>query len=511
MRVATGAKLERRTKKGGNVSTNGNGATDRILSKSRVMEYLTLDGLSKMTGVSPDLLDFYTLKELTDNALDSAELGDTLPEIQVMVSRQTDTLRIAVADQGAGISPEMVREVTNFERFGGTKYFVKKPTRGAQGNALMTIVGLVSALWREQGRAVPPAIVFSSRGYRHEVSLRIDPVLEKAWVSVESVKISGTDGGSDVDQKGTSIEVFLPLPYGACGQRDRYTQVIENFSLWNPHASFKFTYYMAGADGLSLPFPSTAKTATRFIQDGYGSPHWYTIDDFERLLFANVRALEESGESETTLDFAKRFKGCSSNRKEFTEKLRKGMPKRLNDIRDPKTSERLFTILLAATPPPSASVLGEVGKEHMRSSADQWKLVDKLFKYKKVQGFLDGTSIPFVLEVAVAPTEKLTERRVSFGINGTVTYKSPFEEDLYQPTKLKERDAPWQKVKGLRELLGSYRIGPQDPVMIAIHLLCPNIRYGDYGKSSFDTGSVKIPIFQKPSDLHQSGVVEKIL
>ena len=302
-----------------------------------------------------------------------------------------------------------------------------------------------------------------------------------------------------LDQKGTAISVFLPLSYEAWGQQERYAEVIENFSLWNPHARFTLAI-----DCESRAFSSTTKKNNRYVQKGYGSSHWYTLDDFERLLFANVRALEESEEAETTLDFCKRFKGCSSNRKEFTEKLRGGFPKRLNDIRDTKTSKRLFNILLAASPPPSASVLGEVGREHMKCFAGQWGLVEKLFKYKKIQGFLDGTAIPFVLEVAVSPTEKLTERRVAFGINGTVTYRSPFEEDLYQPTKVTERDSPWQQVKGLRELLGSYRIGPQDPVMIAVHLLCPNIRYGDYGKSSFDTGNVKIPVFQKPSDLPQS-------
>jgi hypothetical protein len=93
---------------------------------------------------------------------------------------------------------------------------------------------------------------------------------------------------------------------------------------------------------------------------------------------------------------------------------------------------------------------------------------------------------------------------VSFGINGTVTYRSPFEEDLYQPTKVAERDAPWQQVKGLRELLAAYRIGPQDPVIFVVHLLCPNIRYGDYGKSSFDTGGVKIRHFEQPSELAQT-------
>jgi hypothetical protein len=128
-------------------------------------------------------------------------------------------------------------------------------------------------------------------------------------------------------------------------------------------------------------------------------------------------------------------------------------------------------------------------------------VVDALFKYKKIAGFLDGTHIPLVLEVAIGATKTLHERRVAFGINGTVTYRSPFEEDLYQPTTVHERDAPWQKVKGLRELLATYHIGPQDPVMVAVHLCCPNIRYGDYGKSSFDTGNVKIAAFAPRSDL----------
>ena len=155
--------------------------------------------------------------------------------------------------------------------------------------------------------------------------------------------------------------------------------------------------------------------------------------------------------------------------------------------------------------PPSPSVLGEVGKKHFKAFMEKWRVVEALFKYKKIQGTLDGTDIPFVLEVAIGAREKLKESRVAFGINGTVTYRSPFEEDLYQPSKVTERDAPWQQVKGLRELLGAYRIGPQDPVMVAVHLLCPNIRYGDYGKSTFDTGNVKISPFTSDCDLAQSG------
>jgi hypothetical protein len=470
---------------------------DRILTKSRAMEYLTLDGLTKMTGVPPHLLDIYTVKELSDNALDEAELTALSPDVQIRLSCVDHQLVIEVADRGRGLSPEMIKEITNFQRFGGTKYFVKKPTRGAQGNALMTIVGLVAALWRAQGVASPPPITFSSRGVSHRVALCLDPVLERATVARDSVKISDSDGRSDLAHQGTQITIFLPLAYPEWGTAERYTPMVEEFALWNPHARVSVSVDQ-GEPRLFLP---TVQTFPRARQEGYGSPHWYTLDDFEKLLFANVRALEEQGEEETTLEFAKRFKGCSSNRKEFTETLRGGLPQSLNEFRDPQLSERLFRTLLAVTTPPSPAVLGAVGQAHLKTFMGQWDVVAGLFKYKKIAGFLDGTHIPCVLEVAIGATKKLNERRVAFGINGTVTYRSPFEQDLYQPTKVHERDTPWQKVTELRELLGKYRIAPHDPVMVAIHLCCPNIRYGDYGKSSFDTGNVKKPAFASGSDL----------
>src|SRR5262245_40144626 len=104
--------------------------TDRILTKSRAMEYWTLDGLTKMTGVPPHLLDIYTIKELTDNGLDEGERTSGAPDVQVLLSCADQRLTIEVTDRGGGLSAEMVREITNFERFGGTKYFIKKPTRG---------------------------------------------------------------------------------------------------------------------------------------------------------------------------------------------------------------------------------------------------------------------------------------------------------------------------------------------------------------------------------------------
>ena len=44
---------------------------ERILTKDRIMEYATMDGLTKMTGVAPEMFDIYIIKELVDNSLDA--------------------------------------------------------------------------------------------------------------------------------------------------------------------------------------------------------------------------------------------------------------------------------------------------------------------------------------------------------------------------------------------------------------------------------------------------------
>lgn len=58
---------------------------ERILTKSRIMEYFTVDGLVKMTGVESGKFDIYILKELIDNALDACELTDKPPDISVTI------------------------------------------------------------------------------------------------------------------------------------------------------------------------------------------------------------------------------------------------------------------------------------------------------------------------------------------------------------------------------------------------------------------------------------------
>ena len=456
---------------------------ERILTKNRVMEYLTIDGLKKMTGVGDGDFDIYVLKELIDNSMDACESKGVPPTIKINIKTSSDYLTITVSDKGPGMSAEMLDEIANFERFGGTKHFVKKPTRGAQGNALMTILGINQLLVAEKGIDNIP-VEFIARNERRRVSLKVDNILEKVHIQNKKSPARG--------DWGTTVKITLPNVHNTWGGQIRYDEIIEEFALWNPHVKIEYIF-----NETRSYFPRTSKTANRYLQEGFGSIHWYTLDDFEGLLHANIRYLEERKKRESIVNFTKHFKGCSSNRKESTNIfLSDGLPKYINSVQDQTNSEKLFHYIKSMTKPPKSSVLGEIGKDHFYNIINRYKIVrDKVdgdkfkdkFQYKKIKGVWGDTDIPFVLELAIGATEKLEGRKIVFGINNTITYCSPFEQDLFYPTNVNERDKPFGKVVGVAELLRYYEIHRDDPVMIAIHLICPNIRYKDYGKSEFNT------------------------
>ncbi len=448
------------------------------------MEYFTLDGLVKMTGIEEENLDIYVLKELIDNGLDGCELENRLPAISVEIESdlfndpedlEDWTIHYTVTDEGPGISEEAINEILNFDRFGGTKYFVKKPTRGAQGNALMTILGIPVVLANAYGykKSLPP-IKITSHNKTHFLKLKLNNILEKIEIehTIEPMPSNGT-------------KVELTMPWKPWLKPIRFQKVINSFAMWNPHA-----HIYGWCNGEEKTFDPTTEKIKKYTKSGYGSPHWYTLSDFENLLFANVRYLDERGEKESVVNFCKNFKGGSSNRKEFTRELTKEMPKYINDIQSRKVSKKLFLKLKELTVLPSSSILGCIGKEHFFKIIDQYEAIPALFKYKKISNVFPGTKIPFCLEVAVGTAKKLKKRQVFFGINNTITYHLPFERDVFYPRNVNDRDNPGS-VTGIKETLSPYRIDSTDPVMVLMHLIAPNIRYENYGKSAFETGGFR--------------------
>jgi DNA topoisomerase VI subunit B len=108
---------------------------------SRDSEYFNVRELQAQTGQPAEMFVAVALKELADNALDACETSGIAPCLDITIGEGVERLVIRVEDNGTGIPPETVRRILNFQTRTSDKEAYRSPTRGAQGNALKTVLG----------------------------------------------------------------------------------------------------------------------------------------------------------------------------------------------------------------------------------------------------------------------------------------------------------------------------------------------------------------------------------
>lgn len=90
------------------------------------------------------------------------------------VERRGDDLRITVADNGPGLPADALARILDFGTLTSDKAAYRSPTRGAQGNALKTVLGIPYALAGED--AAP--IIVEACGVRHTIRPWVTPAGE---------------------------------------------------------------------------------------------------------------------------------------------------------------------------------------------------------------------------------------------------------------------------------------------------------------------------------------------
>ena len=116
---------------------------------SRLLDFASEKELVAQTGHRREAWPLVILKELVDNGVDACEEAGIAPAITVTV----DQSGITVADNGPGIPAETDRGHPRLHRPGqSSREAYVSPTRGAQGNALKTIVAMPFVLDGERGR-----------------------------------------------------------------------------------------------------------------------------------------------------------------------------------------------------------------------------------------------------------------------------------------------------------------------------------------------------------------------
>jgi DNA topoisomerase VI subunit B len=116
------------------------------------------------------------VKESIGNALDASEEARLAPEIDVNVSERRGAIKIA--DNGPGIAPTTVADFIDYTVRVSSREAYANPTRGAQGNALKTILAMPFVLDGNRGFTS-----IESRGVCHSIwfkvnQLRQEPTIE---------------------------------------------------------------------------------------------------------------------------------------------------------------------------------------------------------------------------------------------------------------------------------------------------------------------------------------------
>ena len=138
-----------------------------VFSTPRSGEFLELRALQAQTGQPAEALGHVVVKELTDNALDAAETANRAPVVDIATRTDDEVTFVTVSDNGAGITPATVADLCDFNMLVSDKARYRGPTRGAQGNAFKTLLGIPYAL------GVTEPVVIESAGVRHELRVTV--------------------------------------------------------------------------------------------------------------------------------------------------------------------------------------------------------------------------------------------------------------------------------------------------------------------------------------------------
>src|SRR4051812_46737002 len=209
------------------------------LVTSRLLDFATRKELTAQIGHEPDAWPAVIVKELIDNAIDACEEADVAPDIAITV----DETGITVADNGPGLPAETIASVLDFTIRVSSREAYVSPTRGAQGNALKTILAMGYVLDREHQGGNAEAVgvtVIETRGIEHRIEFR------GAHVNNEP-RIADTPSPSPV-KTGSRITINWPVIQYAGGTllayaREEFIKLAEGYVWFNPHLTLHGSWY----------------------------------------------------------------------------------------------------------------------------------------------------------------------------------------------------------------------------------------------------------------------------
>jgi DNA topoisomerase VI subunit B len=429
-------------------------------STSRLAEFCSEKELTNQTGHGPDEWPLVILKELVDNALDDCEETDTAPAVEVVVT--TDS--ITVTDNGPGIPAATLEGIRDFSVRVSSREAYVSPTRGAQGNALKTILAMPFVLDGAQGR-----VDVSAHGQRHEIIFGVDKIRQEPTIRHTAHPDRKVRNGTRVTIHWPNLACSILTDAGP-----RFLQLADAYMWLNPHLSFTVEWF-----GQRRKTEATSAKWQKWLPSEPTSAYWYGSEEFERQVSAYIAYDRDHGADRLVTELLKEFRGLTGTAKqkivlEETGLSRKNLSALANgDGLQHDTLAKLLASIQKQSKPVKPAALGIIGEAHIRQRMEEAGCQMETFSYKKVAE-VDSDGLPMVIETAFGWRGDDCEesRRLITGINWSPAIGNPF------------RTLGNDYGDGLAALLEKQRAGAHEPIIFLLHVAHPRVRYTDRGKSA---------------------------
>ena len=389
----------------------------RHFSTSRLLDFLSRKELIAQTGHQVREWPLVCLKELLDNSLDACEEAGIAPKISIDVDDTTMT----VSDNGPGIPASVIESVLDFAVRVSSREAYVSPSRGAQGNALKTLVAMPFVL------TGGGSVFVESLGVRHEIKISVDRIRQVPKIDHVQTKSDVTIGTKitiewpkkacliENDENANSYKSGEGRNEKAClilsASKSRFLQMAEDYCWLNPHLTLSIHW---GDDNISVQ--ASNLTWSKWLPSMPTDCHWYSAEDFERLIAANI-----CQEDRLVREFICEFRGLSGTAKQKQVLDSVGLARTklyeivVNDAIDKKIASKLLAAMQVASTAVKPAALGILGEEHLSKRCEAVGGDPKSFNYKKV---LNTDGLPWVLETCFAycPDED-RPRRIITGCN----------------------------------------------------------------------------------------------
>jgi hypothetical protein len=487
---------------------------NRITSRtSREMDFFSSKELVTQTGHEVGEWPLVIVKELVDNALDACEDADIQPVIEVTA----DACGISVKDNGPGLPETTLQGQLDFNVRVSNREAYVSPCRGAQGNALKTLLPMPHVLDHNQGR-----FIVEAHGKRHVITCGADPISQRAVIHDDVTDAKCKNLRSDTDEikqdfSGTEIrlewerrlrqplgfdrmegdEPILAWPfstYDDCPadpslKKPLVFALVEGFALFNPHATISLNWF-----GETTTWKATNPAWEKWKPCRPTSPHWYELRHLERLIGAYVTHDRDAGKDRLLSEFLATFDGLTGSLKRAKVLSETGIKRMVlselvtGDRLDSDRIASLLAIMQQHTRPVKAPRLGVIGEDHLKARLLDMGVQPESFRYSRKtsegkskksrsEGDEKASFIPWVLESAFGYLGPKAEdqRRIFSGANWSAAIKNPFR-------------AFGSTGEGLETALANMRATRNEPIIFVLHLAHPRIEYVDRGKSALIIG-----------------------